>query len=664
MKFSWLQKVLLLFLSLSNSSFCAHNESPFNPDRLIDVQNAITFETSQIIHRSLEETFPLENGMIPPEGKLGYFPLVITNNTGLPAQNLFVLAKGQKVDNLNAFFVKPNLPSPICELVMGNTANSADSSISTRLSELPSAGPNSYYLYIPQMISGRLYLSVNTPLYLETTTNGGLVAINDPSHTTTQDPNYYTLYQSIEFTLDANYELYTNVTNVDYVCLPYTFGSYTYPTGEPFTTLDGLTQVGFPSTLPRSSILSALRTGLTNGDASLTPQWSALTIPFYSDPYTVSAPLTDMRVIAAKLSIALGNSYQFKAEANPQTFFNSLYLEDTTSGPAVGKSYYDQLHAYYLSNQLDLTVFPAGQPITSYALTSDPTPLMLNFTRTAGTGPNLITLQLNDLTTEELLGGDVGSWVSAFSPSAADPWQTEIAKIISTLFTAGFLPPPVGLSSITANEEFLVNYRSQYFSNPPGFSLYGPWYNLYDKLVHPLLLHTNGFGLGYAYDFDDLLGLAGLLHLVIQKNGELNPNQPYVVLSAGPIDTPIPNPLSDYGPYTLNIGSLGLLSNPIDVIYSTSSSQSPNITYSVTSTPSGAITNVYNYFLVRYYTDSSKTTSFTYKVYPKYQLVLPTTTRFNHQDVTLMNGIVFNPSTTSGNFYVDLPNTNPFPPAN
>jgi hypothetical protein len=302
---------------------------------------------------------------------------------------------------------------------------------------------------------------------------------------------------------------------------------------------------------------------------------------------------------------------------------------------------------------------------------SSPTPLILNFNRTAGTGPDLITLKLNTaqtpdpatgLTTEELLGGDVGAWLPWLTPSAADPWQTEIAKIISTLFTAGFLPPPTGLTSITANEKFFENYRSQYFSNPPGFSLHGPWYNLYDKLVHPLLIQTNGFGLGYAYDYDDLLGLAGLLHVIIQKNGELNPNQPYVVLTAGPIDTAIPDPTADYGPYTLNIGALGSMSNPIDVIYSTNPSQTPDTTYSVVGAPSPAIPGVYNYFLVRYYTDNSKTTHLTYKVYPKHQIILPTTTRYNHQDVTLMNGIVFNSSTSGGNFHIDLPNTNPFPP--
>ncbi|MBX9744403.1 MAG: hypothetical protein K2X08_04240, partial [Chlamydiales bacterium] len=181
-----------------------------------------------------------------------------------------------------------------------------------------------------------------------------------------------------------------------------------------------------------------------------------------------------------------------------------------------------------------------------------------------------------------------------------------------------------------------------------------------DQVIHPLLLQTGGFGLGYAYDFDDLLDIAGLLHVNIQTGGQLNPDQPYSVLTLGPIDTTIPDPTANFGPYQLTIGSLGLSSNPIDVIYSTQSTGSPNQIYSVTSSP-GVVNGAYNYFYVRYYTDNTKTNYLTYAVYPKYQLVLPTSTRYNSQDVTLMNGIVFVTGTDGTNFSINLPNTNPFP---
>ena len=55
------------------------------------------------------------------------------------------------------------------------------------------------------------------------------------------------------------------------------------------------------------------------------------------------------------------------------------------------------------------------------------------------------------------------------------------------------------------------------------------------------------------------------------------------------------------------------------------------------------------------------TTSLEYRVYPKYQLVLPVTTSYNATDVALMNGIVFQTGTNGTLFNVNLPDTNPFP---
>ncbi len=155
------------------------------------------------------------------------------------------------------------------------------------------------------------------------------------------------------------------------------------------------------------------------------------------------------------------------------------------------------------------------------------------------------------------------------------------------------------------------------------------------------------------------MDIAGLLHVNIQTAGQLNPAQPYVSLSANSIDTTIPDPKAPFGPYTLIVGALGLNSNPIDIIYSTDPTQAPSQVFAV-GTSGTVTTSAENYFLVRYYTDGTKTTSYTYAVYPKYQLVVPTTTRYNAQDVRLMNGISFQAASGSS-FSISVPNTNPFP---
>lgn len=627
----------------------------FSPERFRSFQNDYIFDQAVIIDRALKQPEPEIQGITPPAGKLNHAALVIRNNTGLDPSRLYVVGKGQTLAATDAYFLQPNLTTGVCQLVSSATHNSADPDISVRLSQLPKAGTNAYFIYVPQMISGRFYLSVDNPLYMKTSVNGGISSIDDPSQTTVQDPNYYTLYQNFEFTLDVNYDLFANVTNVDYVAFPLTLGSYSFPSGQLYPTLDGLAVVGFPETATRSSVLSQIQASLSG--SGIAADWSYLSIPFYGNPYTNSDPQTLLRILAAKLSIALGKSTQFQGAPTP-SFFSATYLQNLTNGPSAGKSYMQLLYDHYLSDQLQITVFPAANPQAMYTMRSNNISGVLQFDLqgAAGPAPSLMTVNLNNLSTSALLHGAVGEWVSegAISPAAADPWQTEIAKILSALFTAGMLPPAPSVSQpIVVTDKFFPPYRGSYFNNPSGFSLNGPWYNLYDKVVHPLFIQTEGFGLGYAYDFDDLLGLAGLLHVNIQTNGVLNPNEPYTLLSAGPIDTMIPNPKVNFGPYTLTYESLTPGSNGTDIIYSTSPNEPPSIVQPVSfGTPSVSIPGVQNYFYVKHYTDPSRTASQTYVVYPKYQLVLPTTNRYNAQDAALMNGIAFQSDSSSTSIHV------------
>ncbi|MBS0621033.1 MAG: hypothetical protein JSS61_06205 [Verrucomicrobia bacterium] len=606
-------------------------------------------------------------------------PLVIVNNTGLPSSSLYFIGKGNALDDSSVSFLQPNTITGVCTLASSATNNSADPTISLPLSSLPQIGMsgNVSYLFIPQFISGRCFISVNDPLLMKTsytvTPTGTVYTADDPSTTSTQDPNYYTLYQNFEFTLDDTYTLFTNFSNVDYFSLPTTLGSYTFPTGNSYPTpVVGLTNVGYPSTLARSAILSGIQTTLSNLDASVpTKQWPNLSIPFYVNPYTGGSPLTYLRILAAKGSIGLQSGYKFSGANPAQAFFNSNYLQDTVSGPTAGKSYMQELLTYYSTNQMQILLAYAPPMVpqvqATYLMRTDIGNLELTLLSTTPPGdpspPSKMTVFVPKLTTELLLSG--GGWISAGALTASGGTQAtgfmdELSKGLSTLFTAGFLPPPNTLTQpIQIQEGYFTPYRSQYFNNPASFSAHGPWYNLYDKAIHPLLIQTSGFGLGYAYDYDDLLDLAGVLIF----NVNTDPNQPYIILTLGPIDTSIPDPQANIpNSYTLNIGALGFNSNPIDIVYSTTCIGPPATTIAVTNAPQ-TVNNVCGYFLVKYYTTPAMTSFLSYRVYPQYQLVLPESNypRYNAQDVTLMNGILFQSPTDGSTFSVVLPNTNPFP---
>ena len=118
---------------------------------------------------------------------------------------------------------------------------------------------------------------------------------------------------------------------------------------------------------------------------------------------------------------------------------------------------------------------------------------------------------------------------------------------------------------------------------------------------------------------------------------------------AGPIDTSIPDPTVNFGPYELIINPNSSGSSTVTVTYSTSSSAAPSIQQVIPTNGSPAtLPVVYNYFLVTYNDESP---AVTYKVYPKYQLKLPVTTRYNATDAALISQIAFNSVSGSGSVF-------------
>jgi len=558
-------RIFFLSLAFFSQSLAAFEKSEtFSPDRLIEFQRRYTFE--QIFFQK-HRYRPLPPGVNPPPGMLGFFPLVLHNNTGLDASRVFVFGKGQAFINggvaASDSFLLPDTTTGVCTLVPADSHNSADSDISLRLSDLPSSGTDAFLLYIPQMASGRFYLSIDTPLFLGTGKNAlGDFKIDDPSQAATQDPNFYGYYQDIEYTLNEVFELFINVTNVDYFSVPLTLSSHSFPTGKPYLTPDKLQVVGYPEEGKRGDILSAISNFMKGKDPSGV-NWPSLVIPFFSDPYNDTGLITNLRIIAAKLGISLNDGYVFgRAKAKP-AFFPTDYLS-TDSANADG-NYMEALFGYYFTpNTTKIAIFPKDKLETEYTISAVTTTSIAPLP-----GSNFLSLklavdsskkdpdatdvfvQLIALSTISLLAGDIGTWVTdtisgvfaitdatGTALSSTDPFGTEIAKLLSALFSAGYLPPNRLSASdqpIEGRDSYFEqfadpNSSAPYFINPNGFTQNGPWYNLYDAAVHPQLVKTRGIGRGYAYDFDDLLALAGLLKIFMQSNSTLNPAQPFMRL--------------------------------------------------------------------------------------------------------------------------------------
>ena len=342
-----------------------------------------------------------------------------------------------------------------------------------------------------------------------------------------------------------------------------------YPSNAPIDIDPSVLPAGTIASSTREQIVQTVNNALVAGQKY--PSWGNLGIPYYSNPYTDTTPTTYMRILAAKNSIDLGiNPVQFQGAKVTPAFFPKTYASDPNEGPAVSEDFMEAVYNYYLTpaNALWVKIFPANEPPAIYQITStsDAANLTLQFVSTTSGAPALATINLKDLTMEKLLSGSV--W--PFSPTTFPAnYGNELSKVLSAFFTIGQLPYTASVTS--AASPFVNNNEGfgalAYFNNPPGY-LKGPWYNLYDELMHEQMISQGKvpgnatLGLGYAYDFDDLLNMSGLIQGIVIQDQYGNPSQvstalqPYVVITLESMaGTPIPDISQDTYSYTTTIGA-------------------------------------------------------------------------------------------------------------
>lgn len=541
---------------------------------------------------------------VAPAPLQNYFPVVVVNNTGQPSNQIYFVAHGNDPDGIPCFFL-PNTTTGICTYeypVPSGEISSITSSV--LLSDLPLAtgtavsGANTFLIYLPNSSAARGYFSINKIMYLPTKINPALdmFGVVDSSVTSYTDANFYTVYQDFEFGIpnvsaatNSSLAIYLNLSWVDYFCLPMQLATYSYPSNSGIVIDPTCLPAGTLASLSRGQMLTQMQNKLT---ASGVPAaWGKLGIPFYTNPYTDSTPFTTVRILAAKNSISLAGTTPQPAgfKVTPK-YFNTNYATSSTQGPSTGVSYMQAVYNYYYNSgsprSFYTQIIPQGiSGAVVYQITGNPTALTLDLNCVEGGGPNYTLLLGNSvsgvvtnggLTTEELLGGSGPTWgftlVSGVDSAA---YTNELAKVISALFSIGYWPYPntTGTTAYPTNPPptppncpvpdathpfFDSNcgfYHLPYFTNANGFTT-GLWYNLYDKALHQLEIGATGgacsggcvpsnptLGLGYGYDYDDLLNMSGIIAGILSQDQYGNPSQaagaiqPYAVISLGTVET-------------------------------------------------------------------------------------------------------------------------------
>jgi len=457
--------------------------------------------------------------------KDGYLPLKIVNATGLSNQPVYIFAKAGLKENPNddnspvvdciISFNQDGMGS--CIKVDSNTDIAKYSSVS--LNQLPHDSAGNAIVYIPHVLSGRMYFSVASPLSLSMIKDAdNHLRIVDPDGFKPRDVNYYTLYDKVEFSFVNDYldkdgheqkgGVWFNPTAVDFFSLPMQIED---PTSVTFN------HVGISGSREQvmDKIISVMK---DNTDAATYSEWSKLILRYHNS----AENSTILRVMSPGKAM-VDNIKGTKP-------FNKNYL----------KSYIDALWAYYRKPGHTVTIncqeLENKMKLNNYMFTGhvDNNDRFV-FINTDGSYPVEINKPTDSI---PFFAGAVGPFDAANNTPKAI-----IIRELTSAFEAGLLPAP---SDTVLNKSYFEHNRSLFYTNNMLLNLTsnGPWYDLYSKALH-------SFGSSqpiYTFAYDDALGQDGTLH---EPNGT-NPGMITITLE-NMLGTTIPAPYNDQNHYNVTI---------------------------------------------------------------------------------------------------------------
>jgi hypothetical protein len=570
-----------------------------------------------------------------------YIPIVFQNNTGLPAAQVYVTFQGINAANQGSQQFMTFDPKTSLGSFVTPSGNLLSANYSVQLSNVPQVQglPGSYLFYIPLTISGRVYVTLNQPLFVAVSGTSPF-SVLDPFVTKYSDPNYYTIYDKWEFTFissgqsapNLEWQGNINTSGVDFFGISSEIEFLSYPSGNLLQTFDPTQVNDGPTSFSkgRQTLLTTFVTGLTTANNAVA--WSKLALPFLSDPYNaLSSTPTHLRILNPGFSIqnppdSYGGSVPFFQ--NPTAGFPSDYLQNAVT---YGENYIDKWFGYYNSTGRSLTI---NQDIIANPFTYSGT--------SAGASPTqTFTLTATSQPTETLAQASVTS--TQFFTGASFPFipaNTVLSEFVGGTFEVGLFNTTTVPIISQAN---LRAHAGTYYSNPPFMSTAGPWYDLYAQLLHSQGLvpsySTTNVGAVYASPYDDLLGINSSIAVKNPTNYVTVPN-PYVniILNGG---NTIPS-ITDSGTISVTFQ----LSVPSSTIQYRAGNSGQYISIS-----SGVPVNISSFPLeVAYVSGNSSGVTRYYTIYLKYQNIQPTispATQYNSSDQGIVQTTTIFPTDAS-----------------
>lgn len=608
-------------------------------NEIIHIQDTLIIEQRQILAQFELAAAPSQLPIIVHNN---FVPIVITNNTGLSADQVYATFQGLNPANPVAQQFLSFDPSSAMGSFVVPANNLFSPNYSYPLSSMPQVTgmPGSYLFYVPLITSGRLTITLNQPFYVGTT-NVSPYGVQDPFVTQYTDPNYYTIYDKWEFTFSTTgnsapnlaWQGNVNTSGVDFFGLSSKLQFLSYPSNQLLQTFDSTQVNDGPTSFnqSRDTLLSTFVTGLTTANNSA--YWSSLILPFLTNPYSAATPgntTTYLRILNPGFSIqnppsSYGGAVAFPQ--NPSAGFPSDYLSNSA---AYGENYIDNWFSYYngTGNSLTIDQDVLGAPYTYSGNSSGASPNQ-SFLLTSSGYPNATLAQNLTSTTPFFTGTGF-----PFSPA-----NSILSEYIGGTFEAGLFNV---MTVPTISQANLRAESANYYSNPPFMMTAGPWYDLYAKLLHsegliPSYSVTN-VGAVYASPYDDLLGINSSIAIKNPTNYQTVPN-PYVSITLNPVNTQTIPSIVDTTPTTVQF----IFNTPGSTLkYRTGG------TGDYISVATMATVPVNNFPLqVEYVSGNYPGTSRYYTIYLTYQNIQPTigpTTVFNTDDAGILNTATIYPN--------------------
>jgi hypothetical protein len=511
----------------------------------------------------------------------GYIPFTIANNSTFADSQIYVLILTNNNYNVITFtstggqmLGQQITPPPM-------TYVSAQTSGSYPLSSFNN-GSGVYTFYLPitvNMATSRIYFSVGGPLdwFIRA---AGPVQVSPLDFIDLSQDGYYTVYDKIEFTLNANSSLTINPTLVDYYGIPLSFY---------VTTSGGTSYAGLPPSLASTTIFSNYDTAAAalpaTPNSGTEPNWAGLSLT-YQAPSDVSAH--SLRVLSSGSALKSGNSIVTTPAYANYSSFNNYYLS-ANNYIQVGCNWFTNVwkngsnDALYQASPVyvDLSVAGPGSGVATGQVDGSGNFVFTVPSSGCGSGAaSGFSLTLPIPTTSlPFYTGSLNDYSPAPTIVGAQAYATVIWEIFSAAILAGIVPltgttcsSPLSESYIRSQTLFQANANlactSSSSTNPP-------WYDFYSQTF--LGMGTGNYTKYYTFPYADVWQTDGTITVTSLSTA----NTQIFINIASMSGITIPNPFNDNNSYTVTF--TGLPGDGTTVTFGSNSdySQNPQVTQGV-----------------------------------------------------------------------------------